>query len=134
MKTEYCPTCGAKNLYDLHRPKFCSSCGSNMSPSEASKYNVISEKIASEKNTHIDDPSGEDIYEVPNISRLQYEVDISSLESKRTSIGKLAQEQSENPNQEKLGKRMAPKTRGGNDPIAESIRECLPSKEPKEIT
>ena len=134
MKTEYCPTCGAKNLYDLHRPKFCSSCGSNMSPSEASNSNIISKQTVPVENIDIDDPSGEDIFEVPQISKFQYDLDISSLQSKRTTIGRLAQDKKENPNQEKLGKRSAPKTRAGQDPIAESIKECLPSKEPKEIT
>ena len=134
MKTEYCPSCGAKNLYDLHRPKFCSSCGSNISSSEASISNIISKQKPSVENIDVDDPGGEDIYEVPQIDRLQYEVDISSLKSKRTSIGRLVQEQNENPDQQPLGRRAAPKTREGHDPIAESIKECLPSKEPKEIT
>ena len=134
MKTEYCPSCGAKNLYDLHRPKFCSSCGCDMSSSEASKFNVISKQTPLVENFSIDDPSGEDIYEVPKIDALQYEVDISSLKSKRTSIGRLAQEKKENPDQQPLGRRAAPKTREGHDPVAKSIKECLPSKESKEIT
>jgi hypothetical protein len=31
--TYYCPSCGGKNIYQLVKPKFCSSCGASMSMS-----------------------------------------------------------------------------------------------------
>lgn len=132
MKTEYCPSCGAKNLFQLQRPQFCSSCGSAMASAVASQKATPIKK--SPPQLEIDDPDGEDIYEVPDISNLQYEIDLSSLRSKRVTLGSLANQRPQEGGQQKLGRRSAPKTRESEDPIAESIRECAPSEDPTDIS
>ena len=85
MLSTYCQECGAKNEYRFTKPKFCSSCGSSLDGS--GKVNSI--KPEQEKRTlpksspqrsegeEIDDPDGTDIYEVPYIENLSYDIEIS---------------------------------------------------------
>ena len=75
MSVKYCKSCGAKNSYIGTEPKFCSHCGEPLNKivkkitkgSVANSHNV-SDAINSDDTTNID--------YVPNISRLQYDIDI----------------------------------------------------------
>jgi DNA-directed RNA polymerase subunit M/transcription elongation factor TFIIS len=89
MQTIFCTECGAKNEYSGAKPKFCSSCGTPMSPSanktnkqEVAKKNPSARKASSfkeqmEARKKSRDSSQEDetdIEYVPNISSLSYEI------------------------------------------------------------
>ena len=71
MSNLYCPECGHKNTFSVHRPNFCSSCGfSFSSASTGSSKNF--KKDSTPKDL---DEEGSDVLEVPNIPKL--DVDIS---------------------------------------------------------
>tara|TARA_R110002020_G_scaffold207146_1_gene412543 strand:- start:17268 stop:17612 length:345 start_codon:yes stop_codon:yes gene_type:complete len=89
MQTIFCTECGAKNEYSGAKPKFCSSCGTPMSPganktkqSKVEKKSTSSKKASSfreqmearKKSRDSLQEDETDIEEVPNISSLSYEI------------------------------------------------------------
>jgi len=67
MASIFCPDCGAKNHFTLKKPNFCQSCGETFSAFGMAKgLTVKSESSASSR----DEDS------VPNISKLEYEIDL----------------------------------------------------------
>ena len=77
MAFTYCPHCGFKNLYSIHQPKFCGSCGESIGSKTnktLKKSFALSSQKSKAKNISIDDPDGSDVYEVPNISKLSYSI------------------------------------------------------------
>lgn len=75
MSNLYCPECGHKNIYTLHLPKFCNSCGSGFeleSQAKTIKSKVI--KKAPVKETVDKDAEESDYDYVPDIRGLQYEI------------------------------------------------------------
>jgi hypothetical protein len=82
MLSTYCQNCGSKNEYRFTKPKFCSSCGQPLS-GEVAPQKKTPKKEAPKKSRASEsygdlDQDGTDIYEVPDISRLEYEIDVSS--------------------------------------------------------
>jgi hypothetical protein len=79
MLSTYCQHCGSKNEYSSVKPKFCSSCGQMLAGdyNEAKTTQATVNKTLARKNLQIDDEEGTDIFEVPNISRLEYDIEIS---------------------------------------------------------
>lgn len=69
----YCTECGAKNIYSLKKPNFCSSCGFAFDFTEA-REEPIKQKTINEEDL---EQEGTDVFEVPNFdsSSLSYEVD-----------------------------------------------------------
>lgn len=137
MNVEYCPSCGAKNFFEINRPQFCCQCRHEMSKmhSNASNRNIGAVRSNNYSNDFdIDDPDGEDIYEVPNISKLEYSIDLSSMKSKKNSLQSLVNQSNGHQEVERVPRRIPPKTRENADPIAESIKECGPSKGPIDIS
>lgn len=86
MAFSYCPHCGFKNMYSLHSPKFCGGCGESLGLLSAAKQTKASAPVAQNKQKRKllrrptieleDDPDGLDIYEVPNIAKLSYSIEI----------------------------------------------------------
>ena len=78
MSVKYCKYCGAKNSYIGVEPKFCSHCGEPFGSKKLVKR-ITRGSIANSKNVsndvNNDDTTNMDY--VPNISRLQYDVDIA---------------------------------------------------------
>ena len=80
MLSTYCQQCGGKNEYRLTKPKFCSSCGEPLSDSkrDVQKPKADFKKHSRAMEMSIDDEDGTDVYEVPNISHLEYEIEVSN--------------------------------------------------------
>lgn len=88
MAFSYCPHCGFKNMYSLQAPKFCGGCGESLSLLSAAKQtktttsapvNQSKQKRKLPRRPAIeleDDPDGLDIYEIPDISKLSYSIEI----------------------------------------------------------
>ena len=90
MLSTYCQHCGGKNEYTVTKPKFCSSCGTPLA------QDLVEARGATPlKKTHsqarpiqreVHDEDGTDIYEVPNISNLEYEIEVSNTDFTLGSI------------------------------------------------
>ena len=78
MLSTYCQECGSKNEYISQRPKFCGNCGSPLS-SDAKKIANIpkkkSRKLLPDTESQANDEEGTDVFEVPEISNFEYEVE-----------------------------------------------------------
>ena len=82
MLSTYCQHCGSKNEYRFNKPKFCSNCGQPLSGEKILKQ----EPKTKEKKVSVSqdlDEEGTDIYEVPELSSLAYEIDFSDKGSFR---------------------------------------------------
>lgn len=79
MLSTYCQHCGSKNEYSTVKPKFCSSCGQMLAgdyneakTSTQSKLSSFAQKPIQQE---VQDEDGTDVYEVPNISKLEYDIE-----------------------------------------------------------
>ena len=79
MLSTYCQECGSKNEYRFDKPKFCSNCGAPLSPnvSRSSKRPEIKRQEPKRIESDFDE-EGTEVYEVPDISELQYDLEISN--------------------------------------------------------
>ncbi len=107
MLYTYCQKCGSKNEYQLKKPKFCGHCGEPFS-AESSKVKVETEKkrpsVASAKEI---DEDGTDVFEVPDLEDLEYEI---SYDQASFTLGSLiGQNHSSEPKPEPKKKRGRPK-------------------------
>jgi hypothetical protein len=99
MRSIYCTSCGSKILYSVNAPNFCTACGEStglglkvtsasvetpvqkapsVKQSESPRYTPLPKKTPLSKRkpaVHLADDET-DIDYVPNISKLQYEIDI----------------------------------------------------------
>ncbi len=101
MPSTYCSSCGHKMDYTLQKPKFCSECGQSLStlkPSVAKQ----AEPDPIENNPENFDPEGSDVYEVPDIQGLQYEIEHDSDTS--FTLGSLMPEPTNNKPKRKRGR------------------------------
>jgi ribosomal protein L37E len=89
MLSTYCQECGSKNEYRFSKPKFCSNCGHPLSGEERAKpkQKVPPRKTQAERIESDFDEEGTEIYEVPDLSRLEYEIESSADSS--FSLGSL---------------------------------------------
>ena len=82
MLSTYCQHCGSKNEYSTVKPKFCSNCGQPLAGEfEQARAAVQVQKTpdrVSHQSMSVDDPDGTDIYEVPSLSKLDYDIEVSS--------------------------------------------------------
>ena len=89
MLSTYCQECGSKNEYLSQRPKFCGNCGAPLS-SEAKNTVIKRKKIPPKKSEAAsapeEDEEGTDVYEVPDISNFEYEVEYSPASTTLGSI------------------------------------------------
>ena len=71
MSNLYCPSCGAKNFYNLKKPNFCSTCGSSFDSKTLKNTAPLENKIDAEEL----DPDETDVFEVPDLkSNLDVEI------------------------------------------------------------
>lgn len=80
----YCTQCGSPTAYSLSKPKFCSSCGKPFNESFTKNVIATQKPNIQQKNTlpRLDieddyDDIGDEAHSVPNISRLNYEIESS---------------------------------------------------------
>jgi len=80
MLSTYCQHCGSKNEYSSVKPKFCSSCGQMLAGdfNEARAVTQTVTRKAPVARSENYDEEGTDVYEVPNISRLEYDIEVSN--------------------------------------------------------
>ena len=82
MLSTYCQHCGGKNEYTVTKPKFCSSCGQPLAAHLSDIKGVTPLKSTSSRarpiQAEVHDEDGTDIYEVPDISNLEYEIEVSN--------------------------------------------------------
>lgn len=91
MRSIYCSNCGSKITYTVSQPNFCSSCGTSIGSiiQESKENNQKTNKFSQSRHPSLPKrtspiKSGEvsladdetDIDYVPDISKLQYEIDI----------------------------------------------------------
>ena len=82
MQTLFCTECGAKMTYSGAKPKFCSSCGTNIggglsaSPKEVktNKIPSLRKQIQARQSSELLKEDETDIDVLPNISSLSYEL------------------------------------------------------------
>ena len=109
MLSTYCQHCGGKNEYTITKPKFCSSCGTPLDQGliQARGATPLKQKSlrAQPIQKEVHDEDGTDIYEVPNISNLEYEIEVSDTNFTLGSIMPREPEQKQNePTKRKRGR------------------------------
>ena len=71
----YCQKCGNGTEYSFDKPKFCSGCGLNFSIASSHIPKIIKPaKII----TQIEDEEEISVEKIPNISKLEFDIDIKS--------------------------------------------------------
>jgi hypothetical protein len=71
----YCQKCGNGTEYSFDKPKFCSGCGLNFSIASSHISKIIKPaKII----TQIEDEEEISVEKIPNISKLEFDIDIRS--------------------------------------------------------
>lgn len=125
MNSVYCTSCGSKIEYSYPKPKFCSSCGTNLSPDNSPQIpqRTSNSEVISEDETNATS--------IPNMSKLDFDVDYGM-----PSIIK-GGDLIENPSapQPKLN-RTPPKsnnTQSNKDIIMDSMNECRPQSKPTDV-
>lgn len=82
MLSTYCQNCGQKNEYTTTKPKFCSSCGTPLTQglNEVKGATALKQSYTQARpiKKEVHDEDGTDVYEVPNISNLEYEIEVSN--------------------------------------------------------
>ena len=81
MSAIYCSSCGVKHTYSYAKPKFCSSCGSPMS-AEIKKPQP--QRQIEEEEYEDDDPDSSNSSYVPQINKIQVDVENYSENSSFT--------------------------------------------------
>lgn len=111
MLSTYCQECGSKNEYRFDKPKFCSSCGAPLSLNVSRSPEGPAVKARESKRIESDfDEEGTEVYEVPDISELQYDIEISNSSFSLGSLFKNVESESQ-PIQQKR-KRGRPRKNG----------------------
>ena len=97
MKT-YCPECGTKMEYIAKKPKFCSHCGepfdSTAKASTPTKRPTPQKKQVIAQDFHEDEPIADDSPRIPNISRLDADIDVGR--ARGVKLGEIAGTANEN--------------------------------------
>ncbi len=85
----YCPTCGGATNYSLEKPKFCASCGESFTVSASTTPRRIT-KVRPEKAFVEIEEEQEEIFEAPEINKLQYDLNSSDKNFNITPLNQLA--------------------------------------------
>lgn len=93
MSVTFCSSCGAKHEYNYAKPKFCSSCGNSFSiqstgPSVSRAKNSVVNDEDDYDDDNEDDASNSDSSRVPNIRRLDFELEVDT-DIKTFSLGSI---------------------------------------------
>ncbi len=123
MITEFCMHCGNKIEYALHKPNFCSSCGSPLN--KESKANVVQEEAPQEIEE-------ERVQSFSNISKLEYS--INSQQNKLT-FGDLVSQASQDSKEEYVKGEVRPQAKYNpqEDVIKSTMQQCRSKREPEDI-
>ena len=97
---KYCSECGSKHEYKFSPPKFCPNCGSPLGVASLNESKPLSRNISSAKKSKAIGDDETDAEEVPNISKLEYDIEDYGAGVQQT-IGS-------------LGGKSPPKKRGNN--------------------
>ena len=71
MASMFCPECGAKNGYTLKKPKFCQSCGETFAAFGMTNASVSKPSLRAANGKNDDE-------RVPQLSKLEYEIDMAT--------------------------------------------------------
>jgi len=89
---KYCSECGAKHEYKFSPPKFCSNCGAPMGGAQ-NKSNTLEKKTTASKKSKSINEDETDAEFVPQISKLEYEIEDFGASMQQT-IGSLGGKES----------------------------------------
>ena len=80
MLKTYCQHCGTKHEYVSSKPNFCTNCGQPISGAKINKpeNDVDLRKHSRAMEMQIDDEDGTDIFEVPQMNGLEYDIEIDN--------------------------------------------------------
>lgn len=81
MLNTYCQHCGTKIEYRFQKPNFCTSCGQPLHGEARDQSSIPTQNNATkvtQASMEIHDEDGTDVFEVPRISRLDYEIEVST--------------------------------------------------------
>lgn len=113
MLSTYCQHCGSKHEYRTTKPNFCSSCGQPLAGNFEEARATIKPEPPTRKVQHqeIHDEDGTDIYELPDISKLEYDIEVT--DNSGFTLGSILprKEKEEVPSQQKK-KRGRPRKNG----------------------
>ncbi len=86
---KYCPECGSKHEYKFSPPKFCPNCGSPLGVASLNESKPLNRSISSTRKSKAISDDETDAEQVPNISKLQYEIEDfgSSVQQTIGSLG-----------------------------------------------
>ena len=132
MNVEYCSKCGYKNTYTIKAPNFCGGCGKPLGK--------VNQAASTPAKSVFRRPSAEEVLEeevfeeVPDISKLEYEID-NSFGGGKITIGDLVKE---GPSQGGARPKKEPgesKKLSREEIVAESLKSCKSAKTqpPEEI-
>lgn len=77
MNATFCSNCGAKHTYTYAKPKFCSSCGTNLGPELKKTIATSKPSVDEEYDDTEDDDDGEysNSSHVPQLRKLDIEIE-----------------------------------------------------------
>ena len=90
MQKTYCTSCGSKIEYSLTKPKFCSSCGE---PLGSISHSKITKTRAVPNSNQASDGDSTSYAHVPNVSKLQYDVDYGDSSLRKLTMEDLVQDE-----------------------------------------
>ena len=123
MITEFCMHCGNKIEYALHKPNFCSSCGS---PLNTDKKDNKPEKA----ETSVEEEKPENLYS--NISKLEYTI---NKDNNKLTFGDLVTQASQDSKEEYSREQIRPaaKYNPEEEIIKSTMQQCRSKREPEDI-
>lgn len=109
MLKTYCQHCGTKHEYTSSKPNFCTNCGQ---PLSGAKIDIQKPKEDLRKHSRamemsIDDEDGTDVFEVPDINGLEYEIEVDT--SSKFTLGSMLPAPELSASQSKSKRRGRPK-------------------------
>ena len=85
---KFCSECGTKAEYKFSPPKFCSNCGASMGGTKVERPTTPSREVSRTNKIQAISDSETDAEYVPDISKLEYEIDTYGSQYNQT-IGSL---------------------------------------------
>ena len=89
---KFCSECGVKVEYKFSPPKFCSSCGSPMGIAIANESKPLNRNVRTQRKIEAIGEDETDAESVPQISKLEYEIDTFGSEYVQTMGSLLGKE------------------------------------------
>lgn len=107
MSFTYCKSCGHKNVYAVHAPNFCGSCGVSLGSTAKSAPLKKIQKPARRRIERVfkeeeEDQEGLDIDHAPVINNFKCSISSDPSENKKFKLGELI------PNIDELSRKQAP--------------------------